>query len=90
MISRQRVATEFNELVNDWPEQHRIRLDCLVASHFCQMKMLGMLSDFPEIVTQLSETQLGILRFIVWQLDVAASSTPTVITALPNESNGSQ
>ena len=85
MISKQRIATEFNELVNDWEEQHRIRLDCLVASHFCQMKMLGMLSDWPEMVTNLSDVQTGLLRYIVWQLDVAAASTPTVIDPLPSD-----
>lgn len=66
------IANGMNEIVNTWEQANRTRLDAMCAQAFVVMKMLGMLPDFPESVPELTDTQIGALRFAVNTIDMNA------------------
>ena len=66
------IGESFNEVVELWERRHRQVNDALSASLFCDLKMLGLLPDWPEMLADLTPAQVGQLRFLANQVQVQA------------------
>ena len=67
MTNSKVIADGANELHGTMDETTKLKIDCRASMLFCNLKLIGVVDDWPETIAGLNDHQIGCVRHLAIQ-----------------------